>query len=264
MVQRIEARTGHPRQRKKGPGGAFRCPRACRAAVRPERASSPAPKRKTQRKLRLFFLVQRIEARTGHPRQRKKGPGGAFRCPRACRAAVRPERASSPAPKRKTQRKLRLFFLIQRIEARTGHPLYRFSAVRPVALVGADAERSCSRRRSVTDAACPSRVLIGPLARFEIHLYTRRGGRLCPLKGPLYQEGAVCAPRRLGEFLNPFFSFSSRKKRTVSIFQEKKEGCAKPEVQTVPPSRQKKPAPFRFRRGGENSISAAFFFLPKL
>ena len=29
-------------------------------------------------------------------------------------------------------------------------------------LVGADAERSCSRRRSVTDAACPLRVLIGP------------------------------------------------------------------------------------------------------
>ena len=28
--------------------------------------------------------------------------------------------------------------------------------------VGADAERSCSRRRSVTDAACPLRVLIGP------------------------------------------------------------------------------------------------------
>ena len=27
---------------------------------------------------------------------------------------------------------------------------------------GADAERSCSRRRSVTDAACPLRVLIGP------------------------------------------------------------------------------------------------------
>ena len=42
--------------------------------------------------------------------------------------------------------------------------------------VGADAERSCSRRRSVTDAACPLRVLIGP-------------------------------------FLNPFFSFSARKKR---------------------------------------------------
>ena len=27
---------------------------------------------------------------------------------------------------------------------------------------GADAERSCSRRRNVTDAACPLRVLIGP------------------------------------------------------------------------------------------------------
>ena len=57
--------------------------------------------------------------------------------------------------------------------------------------VGADAERSCSRRRSVTDAACPLRVLIGP-------------------------------------FLNPFFSFSARKKRTVSIFQEKKEGRCQP------------------------------------
>ena len=31
----------------------------------------------------------------------------------------------------------------------------------------------------------------------------------------------------------------------------------------MPPSRQKKPAPFRFRRGGENSIFAASFFLSK-
>ena len=31
-----------------------------------------------------------------------------------------------------------------------------------IEFVGADAERSCSRRRSVTDAACPLRVLIGP------------------------------------------------------------------------------------------------------
>ena len=79
-------------------------------------------------------------------------------------------------------------------------------------------------------------------------------------KAPLPRGGCL----RSAQTLNPFFSFPSRKKRTVSIFQEKKEGCAKPEVQTVPPSRQKKPAPFRFRRGGENSISAAFFFLPKL
>ena len=67
-----------------------------------------------------------------------------------------------------------------------------------------------------------------------------------------------------GIFLNPFFSFSARKKRTVSIFQEKKESRAKPELQTVPPSRQKKPAAFRFRRGGESSISAGSFFLSKL
>ena len=46
--------------------------------------------------------------------------------------------------------------------------------------------------------------------------------------------------------------------------KEKERETPKPEVPTVPPSRQKKPAPFRFRRGGENSISAAFFFLPKL
>ena len=80
---------------------------------------------------------------------------------------------------------------------------------------------------------------------------------------PVWLTNGGCRQRRLGEFLKPFFSFSFRKKRTVSIFQEKKEGRAKPELQTVPPSRQKKPAPFRFRRGGENSISAAFF-LPKL
>ena len=81
---------------------------------------------------------------------------------------------------------------------------------------GADAERSCSRRRSVTDAACPSRVLIGPLLQFCIAL----------------------------SFLNVGADDSVRPQR--------------------PPLRQKKPAAFRFRRGGENSISAAFFFLPKL
>ena len=81
--------------------------------------------------------------------------------------------------------------------------------------VGADAERSCSRRRSVTDAACPSRVLIGPLLQFCIAL----------------------------SFLNVGADDSVRPQR--------------------PPLRQKKPAPFRFRRGGENSISAAFFFLSK-
>ena len=92
--------------------------------------------------------------------------------------------------------------------------------------VGADAERSCSRRRSVTDAACPLRVLIGL------------------------------------RFAAPFPFLLQKRKRCRAA--KGKEGCAKPEVHPVPPSRQKKPAPFRFRRGGENSISAAFFFLPKL
>ena len=45
----------------------------------------------------------------------------------------------------------------------------------------------------------------------------------------------------LFSFAPPFFSFSSLRKKKS-------------------PRRQKKPAPFRFRRGGENSISAAFFF----
>ena len=47
----------------------------------------------------------------------------------------------------------------------------------------------------------------------------------------------------------------------LSVNIRKERAPSKPEVQTVPPSRQKKPAPFRFRRGGENSISAASFFL---
>ena len=113
-----------------------------------------------------------------------------------------------------------------------------------------------------------------------------RGGRLCPpAKAPSASEEACCIPfppgRRklhirslllpfqtgtisLGSGLADKWGLSPKATGGVSIFQEKKEGRAKPELQTVPPSRQKKPAPFRFRRGGENSISAAFFFLPKL
>ena len=48
------------------------------------------------------------------------------------------------------------FFGLERRDGRTYPP------VPAAANVGADAERSCSRRRSVTDAACPLRVLIGP------------------------------------------------------------------------------------------------------
>ena len=42
-------------------------------------------------------------------------------------------------------------------------------------IVRADAERSCSRRRSVTDAACPSRVLIGPLMQPHFLFSARKG-----------------------------------------------------------------------------------------
>ena len=54
----------------------------------------------------------------------------------------------------------------------------------------------------------------------------------------LYRGGRRCPPD-----LRPH-SF-------LSLLRKRKES----------PRRQKKPAPFRFRRGGENSISAAFFFL---
>ena len=82
-------------------------------------------------------------------------------------------------------------------------------------------------------AGFPRRVLFS----IPLHESRRCRGR-CPHRpeGPLLVEGAVCAPRRQGEFLKPFFSFSARKKRMVSIFQEKKEGCAKPELHPVPPS----------------------------
>ena len=58
-------------------------------------------------------------------------------------------------------------------------------------LVGADAERSCSRRRSVTDAACPSRVLIGPLLQFCIALSFLNVGAddsVRPQRPPLRQK----------------------------------------------------------------------------
>ena len=77
-----------------------------------------------------------------------------------------------------------------------------------------------------------------------------------------YRCGLPLAGTHRPAFCDPI-SFSPSKKEAVSPAKGK-EGRAKPEVHPVPPSRQKKPAPFRFRRGGENSISAAFFFLPKL
>ena len=72
------------------------------------------------------------------------------------------------------------------------------------------------------------------------------------------------APRGYSSALlcNPI-SFSLQEKEMGSPAKGK-EGCAKPEVHPVPASHQKKAVPFRFRRGGESSTSAASFFLPKL
>ena len=95
--------------------------------------------------------------------------------------------------------------------------------MRPVVLVGADAERSCSRRRSVTDAACPLRVLIGPLARFEIHLYTRRGGRLCPFKGPLTKRGLSA----LRADFEPILFFLFQKEKNGFNLPRKERGLCK-------------------------------------
>ena len=68
-----------------------------------------------------------------------------------------------------------------------------------------------------------------------------------------YSSALLCDP----------ISFSLPEKEMGSPAKGK-EGCAKPEVHPVPASRQKKAAPFRFRRGGESCTSAASFFLPKL
>ena len=75
-----------------------------------------------------------------------------------------------------------------------------------------------------------------------------------PPKGSLVQRelSAVRLTEGLsgGRFLFAFLCPHS----FLSLFGERKE----------PPQRQKKPAPFRFRRGGESSISAGSFFLSKL
>ena len=54
--------------------------------------------------------------------------------------------------------------------------------------VGADAERSCSRRRSVTDAACPLRVLIAPTDSIAVPVVNVGATIGRPLKAPLSGE----------------------------------------------------------------------------
>ena len=54
--------------------------------------------------------------------------------------------------------------------------------------------------------------------------------------GPLYKEGAVCAPRRLGEFFEPILFFLCQKEKNGFKLPRKERGLLKPELQTVPPS----------------------------
>ena len=62
-----------------------------------------------------------------------------------------------------------------------------------------------------------------------------------------YRCGLPLAGTHQPAFLNQFFSFSLRKKRTVSIFQEKKEGIQ---------NRKCKPCRHRVRRSQLHSVSA--------
>ena len=62
--------------------------------------------------------------------------------------------------------------------------------------VGADAERSCSRRRSVTDAACPLRVLIGLRFAPPFPFLLQKRKRCRPPKEKRAAQNRNCKPCR--------------------------------------------------------------------
>ena len=114
------------------------------------------------------------------------------------------------------------------LECRGGRPN---PPVPAAANVGADAERSCSRRRSVTDAACPLRVLIGPQVLVLLGSSTERrcAERRDLSGGRERRDGQLITKILRGQFRTtvrtsplsflgrpkPFFSFWQRKKRMV-------------------------------------------------
>ena len=114
------------------------------------------------------------------------------------------------------------------LERRDGRP---YPPVPAAANVGADAERSCSRRRSVTDAACPLRVLIGPQVLVLLGSSTERrcAERRDLSGGRERRDGQLITKILRGQFRTtvrtsplsflgrpkPFFSFWQRKKRMV-------------------------------------------------
>ena len=62
--------------------------------------------------------------------------------------------------------------------------------------VGADAERSCSRRRSVTDATCPLRVLIGLRFATPFPFLLQKRKRCRPPKEKRAAQNRKCKPCR--------------------------------------------------------------------
>ena len=62
--------------------------------------------------------------------------------------------------------------------------------------VGTDAERSCSRRRSVTDAACPLRVLIGLRFATPFPFLLQKRKRCRPPKEKKAAQNRKCKPCR--------------------------------------------------------------------
>ena len=133
---------------------------------------------------------------------------------------------------------------------------------------------SCNNSLNWSCLPAPSHLSVGNYAPHAILMMAVRhhfadtvcrGGRLCP---PAF-SGFLRTQRNA--FLNPFFSFSARKKRTVSIFQEKKEGKVRtvvlnltqkisaiscPSRQTLPPERSLRSAHRGVRRSQLHSASA--------
>ena len=113
-------------------------------------------KEKNRRSVRRSLLHS---ASAGAAKAPYSQPPSSF--PKADRCAGSP--FGSNKKRKETTREPFGWFSGRSIDQSLALDLRRMEVGKPtIEYVGADAERSCSRRRSVTDAACPLRVLIGP------------------------------------------------------------------------------------------------------
>ena len=88
---------------------------------------------------------------------------------------------------------------LRRTSCRGGRPCPPASSIfcrTSLMFVGADAERSCSRRRSVTDAACPLRVLIGLRFAPPFPFLLQKRKRCRPPKEKRAAQNRKCIPCR--------------------------------------------------------------------